>query len=225
MSMRQTLSPEAQHRPCLGGGLVPARIPAPMTPIPARNPHPPEGTAGLRRIRWFFLRRPSRRRSRWRRACCADPTAFSPSSPVRPLREPAGTREGQGRQGRQRPGDPQIEPIVPTDTSLLVRGGRTGRGLARLRLLDTYTRALLAAAEQLSWSAVLTGFFEPQPVDLEPVLPPGRYPTRPQSPARESPWRPGEGRGWEVAAGEGWDARALSPTPPPPPAPTPLPVW
>lgn len=193
-----------------------------MTPIPERNPHPPEGTTGLRRIRRFFLRRPLRRRSQWRRACCADPTAFSPSSPVRPLREPAGTREGQGR---QRPGDPQIEPIVPTDTSLLVRGGRMGRGLARLRLLDTYTRALLATVEQLSRSAVLTGFFEPQPVDLEPVLPPGRYPTRPWFPVRESPWKPGEGRGQEAAAGEGWDALALSPTLPPPPAPTPFPVW
>ncbi|KAM8951098.1 LOW QUALITY PROTEIN: NADPH oxidase organizer 1 [Lycaon pictus] len=100
-----------------------------------------------------------------------------------------GTREGRGR---QQPGDPQIEPIVPTDTSLLVRGGRTGRGLARLRLLDTYTRALLAAAEQLSRSAVLTGFFEPQPVDLEPVLPPGSLvilPT-PEEPHRRPPHSP-----------------------------------
>ncbi|XP_077762271.1 NADPH oxidase organizer 1 isoform X2 [Canis aureus] len=85
----------------------------------------------------------------------------------------------------------RILPKLP-DTSLLVRGGRTGRGLARLRLLDTYTRALLAAAEQLSRSAVLTGFFEPQPVDLEPVLPPGSLvilPT-PEEPHRRPPHSP-----------------------------------
>uniref|UniRef100_A0A8C0PNA7 SH3 domain-containing protein n=1 Tax=Canis lupus familiaris TaxID=9615 RepID=A0A8C0PNA7_CANLF len=50
----------------------------------------------------------------------------------------------------------RILPKLP-DTSLLVRGGRTGRGLARLRLLDTYTRALLAAAEQLSGARSLGG--------------------------------------------------------------------
>ncbi|XP_029805968.1 NADPH oxidase organizer 1 isoform X2 [Suricata suricatta] len=59
------------------------------------------------------------------------------------------------------------------DASLWVRGGRTGRGLARLRLLETYSRALLAAAERVSRSPVLTGFFAPQALDLEPTLPPG----------------------------------------------------
>uniref|UniRef100_A0A667I386 NADPH oxidase organizer 1 n=1 Tax=Lynx canadensis TaxID=61383 RepID=A0A667I386_LYNCA len=59
------------------------------------------------------------------------------------------------------------------DASLLVRGGRTGRGLARLRLLETYSRALLGAAERVSRSPALTGFFAPQPLDLEPTLPPG----------------------------------------------------
>ncbi|XP_058565845.1 NADPH oxidase organizer 1 [Neofelis nebulosa] len=59
------------------------------------------------------------------------------------------------------------------DASLLVRGGRTGRGLARLRLLETYSQALLGAAERVSRSPVLTGFFALQPLDLEPTLPPG----------------------------------------------------
>lgn len=48
-----------------------------------------------------------------------------------------------------------------------------GRGLVRLRLLETYSRKLLEA-EHVSSGPVLTGFFEPQPQDLEPSLPPGR---------------------------------------------------
>ncbi|XP_032462540.1 NADPH oxidase organizer 1 isoform X3 [Phocoena sinus] len=65
--------------------------------------------------------------------------------------------------------------ILPklTDASLLVHWGRTGRGLARLQLLETYSRALLAAGERVTHSPVLTGFFAPQPMDLEPVLPAG----------------------------------------------------
>lgn len=72
-----------------------------------------------------------------------------------------------------------------------MRGGRTGRGLARLRLLETYSQALLGAAERVSRSPVLTGFFAPQPLDLEPTLPPGRCLTRPQLPARGRTWRLG----------------------------------
>lgn len=59
------------------------------------------------------------------------------------------------------------------DAPLLARGGRTGRGLVRLRLLETYIRALLAAEERVSQSPALVGFFAPQPLDLEPTLPPG----------------------------------------------------
>ncbi|XP_051686213.1 NADPH oxidase organizer 1 isoform X2 [Oryctolagus cuniculus] len=66
----------------------------------------------------------------------------------------------------------RVLPKLP-DAPLLARGGRTGRGLARLRLLETYTRTLLAAAERVSQSPALTGFFAPQPLDLEPSLPPG----------------------------------------------------
>ncbi|XP_013843268.1 NADPH oxidase organizer 1 isoform X1 [Sus scrofa] len=66
----------------------------------------------------------------------------------------------------------RILPKLP-DASALVHRGRTGRGLARLRLLETYSRALLAAGERVSRSPVLTGFFAPQPTDLEPALPPG----------------------------------------------------
>ncbi|XP_076696566.1 NADPH oxidase organizer 1 isoform X2 [Callospermophilus lateralis] len=65
----------------------------------------------------------------------------------------------------------RILPRLP-DTPLLIRGGRTGRGLARLRLLDTYAQALLATAERVSRSLALTNFFAPQPLDLEPMLPP-----------------------------------------------------
>ena len=72
-----------------------------------------------------------------------------------------------------------------------MRGGRTGRGLARLRLLETYSRELLGAAERVSRSPALTGFFAPQPLDLEPTLPPGRCLTRPQLPACGRTWRLG----------------------------------
>ncbi|XP_040491471.1 NADPH oxidase organizer 1 isoform X1 [Ursus americanus] len=60
-----------------------------------------------------------------------------------------------------------------SDASLLVRRGRTARGLARLRLLETYSQTLLAAAVRVSRSPALTGFFAPYPLDLEPALPPG----------------------------------------------------
>ncbi|MBW00105.1 NADPH oxidase organizer 1, partial [Eschrichtius robustus] len=66
----------------------------------------------------------------------------------------------------------RILPKLP-DASLLVHWGRTGRGLARLQLLETYSRALLAAGERVAHSPVLTGFFAPQPMDLEPALPAG----------------------------------------------------
>ncbi|KAM6166346.1 NADPH oxidase organizer 1 [Erethizon dorsatum] len=57
------------------------------------------------------------------------------------------------------------------DTPLLSRGGRMGRGLARLRLLETYAQALLATVARVSQSPVLIGFFEPQARDLESALP------------------------------------------------------
>lgn len=66
----------------------------------------------------------------------------------------------------------RILPKLP-DAPLLARGGRAGRGLARLRLLNTYAQALLATSERVSQSLALTSFFAPQPQDLEPVLPPG----------------------------------------------------
>ncbi|GAB1300679.1 NADPH oxidase organizer 1 [Apodemus speciosus] len=56
---------------------------------------------------------------------------------------------------------------------LLTRRGHTGRGLVRLRLLDTYVRALLATSEHILRSSALSGFFAPKPLDLEPMLPPG----------------------------------------------------
>lgn len=55
---------------------------------------------------------------------------------------------------------------------LLSRRGRTGRGLARLRLLETYAQALLATVDRVLRSPVLIGFFEPQAWDLESTLPP-----------------------------------------------------
>uniref|UniRef100_A0A8D1FEX6 NADPH oxidase organizer 1 n=1 Tax=Sus scrofa TaxID=9823 RepID=A0A8D1FEX6_PIG len=90
----------------------------------------------------------------------------------------------------------RILPKLP-DASALVHRGRTGRGLARLRLLETYSRALLAAGERVSRSPVLTGFFAPQPTDLEPALPPGRCLTPPHhttDSAGRSIWRMGEAR-------------------------------
>ncbi|XP_020024972.1 NADPH oxidase organizer 1 [Castor canadensis] len=85
----------------------------------------------------------------------------------------------------------RILPKLP-DMPLLVRGGRTGRGLERLRLLDTYARALLATSDRVSQSPMLTGFFAPQPLDLEPALPPGSLvilpaPEEPSSRPAESP--------------------------------------
>ncbi|XP_021107097.1 NADPH oxidase organizer 1 isoform X3 [Heterocephalus glaber] len=66
----------------------------------------------------------------------------------------------------------RLLPKLP-DAPLLSRGGRVGRGLARLRLLETYAQALLATVERVSRSPVLTGFFAPQARDLESALPPG----------------------------------------------------
>nr|XP_025130989.1 NADPH oxidase organizer 1 isoform X3 [Bubalus bubalis] len=67
----------------------------------------------------------------------------------------------------------RVLPKLPADAPWLVHRSRTGRGLARLQLLEAYLRALLAAGERVSRSPVLTGFFTPQPPDLEPMLPPG----------------------------------------------------
>ncbi|XP_039102806.1 NADPH oxidase organizer 1 isoform X3 [Hyaena hyaena] len=83
---------------------------------------------------------------------------------------------------------PKLRGEAAADTPLLVRGGRTGRGLARLRLLETYSRALLEAAERVSQSPALTGFFAPQPLDLEPTLPPGSLVILPAP--EEPPTRP-----------------------------------
>lgn len=119
------------------------------------------------------LRKPSRRPSRWRRAYCGDLIEFSPSSQVRP----AGIQEGGAAAvGREEPGRGSHScPVLPAaDAPWLVHRSRTGRGLARLQLLEAYLRALLAAGERVSRSLELTGFFTPQPLDLEPMLPPGR---------------------------------------------------
>ncbi|XP_037670676.1 NADPH oxidase organizer 1 [Choloepus didactylus] len=59
------------------------------------------------------------------------------------------------------------------DAPLVAHGGRTGRGLERLRLLEAYSRMLLAVAGRVSRSPALVGFFAPQPLDLEPTLPQG----------------------------------------------------
>ncbi|XP_033614542.1 NADPH oxidase organizer 1 isoform X3 [Fukomys damarensis] len=66
----------------------------------------------------------------------------------------------------------RLLPKLP-DAPLFSRGGRTGHGLARLRLLETYAQALLATVDRVSRSPVLTGFFEPRAGDLESALPPG----------------------------------------------------
>lgn len=66
----------------------------------------------------------------------------------------------------------RVLPKLP-DAPLLTRGGHTGRGLVRLRLLDTYVRALLATSEHILRSSALNGFFAPKPLDLESMLPPG----------------------------------------------------
>ncbi|XP_036890372.1 NADPH oxidase organizer 1 isoform X2 [Sturnira hondurensis] len=67
----------------------------------------------------------------------------------------------------------RVLPKLPDISALLLaRGGRTGRSLARLRLLETYLQMLLVV-ECVSRGPVLTSFFEPQPQDLEPSLPPG----------------------------------------------------
>lgn len=80
--------------------------------------------------------------------------------------------------------------VMPTDTSLLVRGGQTGRGLTRLQLLETYLQTLLLV-NHVSRAPALTSFFAPQPWDLESTLPPGRCLTVPNSP-------------WEVSGGWRW---------------------
>ncbi|KAM5227333.1 NADPH oxidase organizer 1 [Ctenodactylus gundi] len=79
------------------------------------------------------------------------------------------------------------ERVLPKlrDAPLLVRGGRLGRGLERLQLLETYSHALLSTA-RVSQSPELTGFFMPQALDLEPSLPPHSLvilPTREGTPA------------------------------------------
>ncbi|XP_012866774.1 PREDICTED: NADPH oxidase organizer 1 [Dipodomys ordii] len=77
-----------------------------------------------------------------------------------------------------------------SDAPLLARAGRTGRGLARLRLLGAYARALLASADRVSRSPALAGFFAPQPLDLEPVLPPGSLVILPAPEAAPRPQDP-----------------------------------
>ncbi|NIG61906.1 NADPH oxidase organizer 1 [Pontoporia blainvillei] len=91
---------------------------------------------------------------------------YAPSRPQKTLKETFPVEAGLLRRSDR---------ILPklTDASLLVHWGRTGRGLVRLQLLETYSRALLATGERVTHSPVLTGFFAPQPMDLEPVLPAG----------------------------------------------------
>ncbi|KAI4559338.1 hypothetical protein MJG53_017864 [Ovis ammon polii x Ovis aries] len=84
----------------------------------------------------------------------------------------------------------RVLPKLPADAPWLVLRGRTGRGLARLQLLEAYLRALLVAGERVSHSPVLTGFFEPQPLDLEPMLPPGSLVILP-NPQEPPPGPPG----------------------------------
>ncbi|XP_012910705.1 NADPH oxidase organizer 1 isoform X1 [Mustela putorius furo] len=88
------------------------------------------------------------------------------------------------------------------DASLLVRGGRTGRGLARLRLLETYSRTLLTMAARVSQSSALSDFFAPQPLDLEPRLPAGSLVILP---APEEPL----GRPTDTLAIHGLEAQSL----------------
>eukprot|EP00069_Balaena_mysticetus_P020206 bmy_02700T0 len=90
----------------------------------------------------------------------------APSRPQKTLKETFPVEAGLLRRSDR------ILPKLP-DASLLVHWGCTGRGLARLQLLETYSRALLAAGERVAHSPVLTGFFAPQPMDLEPALPAG----------------------------------------------------
>ncbi|XP_007640386.1 NADPH oxidase organizer 1 isoform X1 [Cricetulus griseus] len=66
----------------------------------------------------------------------------------------------------------RVLPKLP-DVPLLTRRGHTGRGLVRLRLLDTYVQALLATSEHVLRSSALNDFFAPKPLDLKPMLPPG----------------------------------------------------
>ncbi|XP_031801783.1 NADPH oxidase organizer 1 [Sarcophilus harrisii] len=61
------------------------------------------------------------------------------------------------------------------DTSALFPSGKTRRGLAKLQMLEAYSQKLLGASEIVSQSEVVIGFFQPQPRDLEPVLPQNRY--------------------------------------------------
>eukprot|EP00073_Rattus_norvegicus_P027724 XP_006246011.1 PREDICTED: NADPH oxidase organizer 1 isoform X2 [Rattus norvegicus] len=66
----------------------------------------------------------------------------------------------------------RVLPKLP-DAPLLTRRGHTGRGLLRLRLLETYVRSLLATSQHIVTSSTLNSFFAPKPLDLEPMLPPG----------------------------------------------------
>lgn len=97
-----------------------------------------------------------------------------PKLPGQAGRDP-GEGLGQQQPGGGSPGDgvSQSVPVLPADASLFVHRGRTGRGLVRLRLLESYSRMLLAA-ERMPCGPALTSFFSPQPRDLEPTLPPGR---------------------------------------------------
>ncbi|KAK2496112.1 hypothetical protein MC885_014136 [Smutsia gigantea] len=76
-------------------------------------------------------------------------------------------------------GVPRPAPVVPAGALLLVRGGRVGRGPERLRLLENYSQTLLTTVARVSQSPVLTDFFVPHPLDLEPTLPPGSLVTLP----------------------------------------------
>uniref|UniRef100_A0A8C7C1W5 NADPH oxidase organizer 1 n=1 Tax=Neovison vison TaxID=452646 RepID=A0A8C7C1W5_NEOVI len=99
----------------------------------------------------------------------------------------------------------RVLPKLPGEAvyaSLLVRGGRTGRGLARLRLLETYSRTLLTVAARVSQSPALSNFFAPQPLDLEPRLPAGSLVILP---APEEPL----GRPTDTLAIRGLEAQSL----------------
>ncbi|KAB1251826.1 NADPH oxidase organizer 1 [Camelus dromedarius] len=181
------------HDPAMTTPLKCLPLGPPAPKILARDPHPPRGT------QCPFS--PSE-----------DPQGDLPSGggPAAEIRPHSPQTSWSASRGPRRGGSgcglmSQSVPILPTDASLLAHWGRTGRGLVRLRLLETYLRALLVAGERLSRSPVLTGFFAPQPLDLEPALPPGRCLTHPQLPAGRNIWKMGE-VGWikGLLGGKAW---------------------
>ncbi|XP_045397097.1 NADPH oxidase organizer 1 isoform X3 [Lemur catta] len=105
----------------------------------------------------------------------------------------------------------RILPKLP-DAPLLAHGGRTGRGLARLRRLETYSRTLLVTAERVAQSPALTSFFAPQPLDLEPELPPGSLETQSLRCLQPFSTQDTRGRSFHVQAQESLDVLLRHPS-------------